>query len=87
MRGSQKMKLSTSRRSTSSSSVSKKRALLEARHQVTAALNHLRMGPNDEITRAYLREAMVLAFVAGADWAREQGTVYVELGAYGDLER
>lgn len=50
-------------------------------------MNHLRMGPNDEITRAYLREAMVLAFVAGAEWARDQGTVYVELGEYGDLER
>ena len=60
---------------------------MEGRNQVTAALNHLRMGPTDEITRGYLREAMVLAFVAGAEWSREQGTVYVELGAYGDLER
>jgi hypothetical protein len=42
--------------------------LCAARDEVTRALNANPLLPGQQITLAYLREAMVLAFVAGADW-------------------
>lgn len=53
------------------SSVTTKKQIA-ARDEVTRALNTHPIRSDQEITLGYLREAMVLAFIAGAEWHAAQ---------------